>query len=1154
MKKLVHNFFFDAGKRFGKISLIMRCFLLFLLIFNFSVSAKSFSQNVKFNIELKNASFEQVLKLMEEQSDIGFIYDFQLVKQVTSLEIKLKNATVKKVLEKALKNTGLTYSFDQNIVIISKLKEASVSEEGKRTITGKVVDQKGNPLPGVAVVIQGTLEGTATDENGNYKIQASSKDALTFSFIGMKDAIFLVKDKKKIDVILYSEIQELEETTVVAFGEQKKESVVSAITTVRPMDLKSSNSDITSSFAGKIAGVIGWQTGGIPGALTEEEMNTKFYVRGITSFQTSANIDPLILIDGIESSKLDLARIAPEDIESFSVMKDASATAMYGARGANGVILVNTKKGEEGSVYTSVRYEAIASMPTREIDVVDPITYMKMYNRALISRSPSASPKYSVERIERTRLKSYPSWVYPATDWYQLMFKDHSINHHLGVNIRGGSKVIQYYASVNYNQDHGMLKTDRLNQFDCNIKNTTTSFRTNLNINLNAGIKLVINSSASFDKYRGPYTNMQQAYALAFAASPVDFAPMYPGDDTYNWPHLRFGASLDPKQLNPYMLSQQGYNERMRYSASSRAEYIQNLSSLIKGLELRGSVSMVKTAYSLTPYTTIPAKYSLEHYDFETGKHTLRALNPDDARRTLELVKSQQASTGSTQMTYEGRLLHTAAWNDHQTSLTAVVSALEFNATPVSSVLNGMEHRNLVFSMRGTYGFKDRYFAEASFGYNGSERFAEKNKLGFFPACGMAWIASKEEFMKPLSNWLSFLKFRASYGKVGNDGIIKEPRFVYLPLIDQSTAVGDPEPNGNAVLDRYRISSYANENIQWEIAEQANLGLEAKLFNGIVEFTADAYREIRHNIIANRTTIPASMGIEVPPMDNIGKVKSGGIDFSGKIQHAFSNDFWVILNGTFTYNKATYLEIEEATDKPHWQRKVGKEISQQVGYIAEGLFRDRAEIDNSPVQGGNVMPGDIRYRDLNKDGTIDVKDATYIGFPETPRVIYGFGGFVNYKNWEFNFSFQGSGKRSFFMNPKVISPFNGDHAMLTAIYNDYWSADKVSNKPFWPRLSTQNLISHNPQEDWYNANNNETRKSTYFMRKCNFLRCSGLELAYNVKKNLIRKSKTQNLKLFIRANNPFVITNFKIWDVELGENGFNYPIQKTYTAGLNFSF
>ena len=315
----------------------------------------------------------------------------------------------------------------------------------------------------------------------------------------------------------------------------------------------------------------------------------------------------------------------------------------------------------------------------------------------------------------------------------------------------------------------------------------------------------------------------------------------------------------------------------------------------------------------------------------------------------------------------------------------------------------------------------------------------------------------------------------------------------------------------------------------------------------------DVYQEIRHKIIESRTVIPASMGVELPPLDNMGKVRSRGMDLSAKVQHAFTPDFWIILNGTFTYNKAVYKELEESTDKPAYQRKVGYELSQAVGYIAEGLFKDQAEIDNAPLQ-PTAMPGDIRYRDVNSDGVIDVEDAVHIGFPETPRLVYGFSGFINYKNWEFNFAFQGSGKRGFFLDPVALSPFVEDHAMLKEIYESHWTTNNMLDRPFWPRLSTEGIQVNNPQEDWYNASNTEVRKSTYFMRECRFLRCTALELAYNLPESFKNKLRLQNVKFFARANNPFLISNFKIWDVELGETGFNYPIQKTLAIGLNVSF
>lgn len=1103
----------------------------------------------KVTISMKNATLEAILTEINRQT--GLDYGFQSngsVDKNRRFTLEVTDVTVEEALNTLLKDSPYDYVLEKNriVIVIREKKPVQLI-----AVTGRVVDEKGNPIPGATVLIQGTTQGVATDADGRYTINTRSEDALRISFIGYKTEVVPLKGKTKLNVRLNPTAENIEEVTVVAFGEQKKESVVSAITTVDARTLKSSSSDLTSQFAGKIAGIVGWQTGGIPGALTEEEMNTKFYIRGITSFQSKANIDPLILIDGVESSKLDLSRMTPEDIETFSVMKDASATAMYGARGANGVILITTKKGQEGSVYTSVRYEAVLSMPTREIEVVDPINYMKMYNQALLARNPDATPQYSVERIERTGSPSYPSWVYPANDWYDIMFHDYSINHRAGLNIRGGSRLVQYYTSVNYVRDEGMLKTDRLNQFKCNIENSTFSFRTNLNIDLSAGIRLNINTSANLDKYRGPYADVSQAYYLAFNASPVDFAPTYPADESSNWPHLRFGA-VDQNTTNPYLILHQGYKDRRHYSAVARAEYIHNLSTLLKGLELRASVSMNQTGYYANAYKTVPYMYALKDYDFETGVHQLNALNSSEASRTLTKDTDGQHtnSSQSTQMSYEVRGLHVAAWGEHQTSLTVVFNAQETTYSQTASVLDGIPNRNMGVSMRGTYGWRDKYFAEASFGYNGSERFAKDHQFGFFPALGAAWIASKERFLADhTAHWLSFLKFRFSWGKVGNDGVIKTPRFTHLPLLDNDSAL-DPAPSGNNISRPY-VASYPNEKLTWEIAEQSNIGIETKFFGGIVELNADIYQEIRHNILDYRYTMPSTTGLEKPQIGNVGKARSRGIDLSGKIQHAFTPDLWMILNGTFTYSKATYREIEEATSKPEWQRREGHELSQQIGYIAEGLFRDQAEINNSPTQGGDIMPGDIRYRDINEDGVIDVNDATYIGFPTTPRVIYGFSGFFNFKNIEFSFAFQGSGKRAFFMNPQNISPFVDNRAMLKAIYDDHWSADNMKEHPFWPRLSTQSITAHNPQEAWTGS---EERRSTYFMRECSFLRCTSIELAYNLPREFLQRLRMQTVKFYARVNNPFLITNFKVWDVELGDNGFNYPIQRTWSIGLNLSF
>lgn len=1103
-------------------------------------------KNVTINIQ--NKPIKLILIEIQKQTGLNFAYNDTVLSSYENKSVNVTNQSVESVLKALFKGTDLTYKITGNTINITKL-PVQKGKPIREIIIGKVLSSDKVPLPGATVIVKGTSTGAIVDAAGNFAVNAMPGDVLQFEYLGYVPIEMSVKkETQNILVQMKPEVMAVDDVVVTAFGQkQTKESLVGSVSTVNAKQLKSSSSDLTTSFAGNIAGMVAWQTGGIPGALTEDEMNTKFYIRGITSFQSGANVDPLILLDGVESSKLDLARIDPEDIESFSVLKDAAATAMYGARGANGVIYVTTKKGQAGSVYTSVRYEAVVSMPTRDIDVVNPVEYMKLYNEATIGRNPYASPVYTRERIENTNNPNVPSFVNPANDWYKTMFKPMSMNHRIAVNIRGGSEKVQYYASVNYNQDNGMLKTDQLNQFKVNIQNQGFTLRTNLNIDLSKGIKLVVNSFSTLDKYHGPMTDVKEAYYMAFGANPVDFAITYPADDYYKWDHIRFGGKI--RDYNPYAEVHKGYNDRMRYSTTNKVEYIQDLSFIAKKLEFRANASLSQEGYFSTSFATNPYKYTLKDYDYTTGKHELFSEN-SDASRILSSVPAAKESTAQTKMGFDVRLIHSANWKNHQTSALLLFNMQENRFAMPGSLFKSFPQRNISLAGNFTYGYKDKYFFQGSFGYNGSERFSKENRMGFFPSLGCSWVVSKEKFMEPIADLVPFLKLRYSWGKVGNDGIVNDPRFVHLSSVFLRSVDGIRPASSQ--LKGYVIGNYANPEVTWEIAEQMNLGLDLKLFKGIVEFNADIYNEIRHNVLDYRTTIPTSLGLFQPAYDNIGKVNSKGADLSLKVQHAFSGDLWIILNGTFTYNKATYLEIEEATNKPAWQKRVGNEISQQFGYIAEGLFMDEAEIINSPYQGGNVMPGDIRYRDINDDRKIDVFDAVPIGYPETPRIIYGFNAFINYKNFEFNFSFQGMGQRSFFIDPKRISPFEGNKAVLTAIANDHWTPSNVSNKPFWPRLSPKNIITHNPQED-YNANT-ETRKSTYFMNSGNFIRCKSIELGYNLPKRVSEKIRLKNIKIYVRTNNPFVATPFDVWDIELGSDGFNYPIQRTYSAGINVSF
>ena len=1026
---------------------------------------------------------------------------------------------------------------------------AKVQQSSK--FKGKISDTVGDPLPGATVQIKGSTKGVIADMDGNFEFDdCPINSTLVVSYIGMETKEIKYTGQKFLNIVMEAKTDELEEVTVVAFAKQKKESVLSSITTVKPAELKVPSSNLTTAFAGRVAGLISYQTSGEPG-----KDNASFFIRGITTFGAEAKKDPLILIDGIELSTEDLARLNTDDIASFTIMKDATATALYGARGANGVISVTTKEGKEGKVSVNARVENSFSSPTKRVKIADPVTFMRMQNEAIKTRDPMGLALYSEEKITMTERGLYPD-IYPATDWYDTMFKNTTINQRANLSISGGGTVARYYVAANISKDNGNMKVDKRNNFNSNINLMKYAVRSNVNVNLTKTTELILRMSATFDEYTGPIGGGSTMYKEVMQANPVLFKPYYEPDEQYAYAnHILFGNYGSANYVNPYALALKGYNDYSKNTMLTQFEFKQKLDMVTEGLFARVKINMDRYSEYSVDRNYKPFFYNIGTSDLLTNSYTLIRLNPSEGTEYIDYNPGNRYI--DTSFYLEAAAEYNRTFEDKHTVNALLVYTMRNKKSGIADDLQlSLPNRNIGLAGRLAYNYDSRYFAEFDFGYNGSERFAKHNRMGFFPAVGMAWVTSSEPFMSSVSSVIDFLKFRVSYGKVGNDGIISSPRFAYAPSFGASSGYFDPQAGsgGRAELMPQQVINYGNDNIKWEIAEQLNFGLETKFFKGLVELNIDAYQEIRHNIIGYRSNIPANTGIAYEQLANIGKSRSRGIDFSGKIQHAFNKDLWVILNGTFTYNKVIYRAIEEATEKPDWQRKVGKEISQPMGYIAEGLFQDEAEIKNSPKQNGDVMPGDIRYRDINGDGYIDVNDATFIGFPETPGIIYGFQGFVNYKNFEFNFAFQGAGRRSFFMDPRKLSPFVDDHAMLTAIYKDHWSDDNMAKKPFWPRLSTYNLVAHNPEEDWYNSKAVETRKSTYFMRSCHFLRCTSLELAYNMPQNLMKRWKLQNMKFFVRANNPFLFSNFKVWDVELGEDGFNYPIQKTYALGLNFSF
>ncbi|MDR2385054.1 MAG: TonB-dependent receptor [Tannerella sp.] len=1022
--------------------------------------------------------------------------------------------------------------------------------------TGKVVDSNGDPIIGAIVQLRDNpSRGTTTDVDGKFSLDGVAIGAIIdFSFMGYVkvDRKF---DGKEMTIILLEDSQLLEEVEIVAFGTQKKESVSASITTISPKNLKAPTSNLTTTFAGQMAGMISYQSSGEPGA-----DNAEFFIRGVTTF--GYNVDPLILVDNIEITKDELARIQPDDIESFSIMKDAAATALYGARGANGVILIKTKEGTVGKTQLNIRIENTFSKPTKEIDLADPVTYMKMHNEAIVTRQLGDPLMYSDEKIENTERGLYPL-LYPSTDWSSELLKKYTANQRVNVNIRGGGDVARYYVAASYSKDNGILKVDPKNNFNNNVNLNIYSLRSNVNVDLTKTTELKVSLDGTFEDYTGPLGSGSRMYELIMKSNPVLFPAYYPIDEDHRYvTHTLFGNAGDGQYLNPYAEMVRGYRQYNKSIMGAQMEVQQKLDFLLKGLKFRALFNTKRTARNEIYRQYDPYYYKLMDHNYLTGEYHVDIINPDANGESLQ--------SGITIPTVENTVYFESAVNYNQTfnEIHDVGAQLVFTmrnrtipatANDASTVLGSLPYRNMGLAGRLSYAYLSRYFLEGNFGYNGSERFSKQHRWGFFPSISAGWMVSKEDFFESLTETISQLKFRGSYGLAGNDNI-SNSRFLYLSnvsLNSGSTAYAFGYEQNGYIRPGISISRYADPNISWEVSYKTNLAMELTLFKNLAVIW-EYFTEKRTNILQSRTTIPYSMGLWANPQANLGKAKGNGTDFS--LTHDYAQGkFWIQNRVNFTYAVSEYTQFEDYDyDTEWWKLRVGNSTTQRFGYIAEGLFIDDADVENSPQQFGSnlVKAGDIKYRDLNGDGVISDRDMAPIGYPETPEIQYGFGSSLGYRGWDFSFFFNGIHRRSFWIDYNAVSPFfnttgsnntpgspAGHNALAQFIADSYWSESNRNPYAIWPRLATAlNQVQHNAYTN------------TWFMRDGAFVRLKQVELGYTIPEKLLDKYRVKNLRLYVTGTNLFSISKFKLWDVEMAGKGLGYPIQKTFNLGLYVTF
>ena len=1112
---------------FKKIAALIPCLLLTVAL-NAQTVTKAF----------RSVPLKTVLEEVERQTGYSILFENEDVDVSRPVTATFKDATLQTVLDTVLdKSLRYTVKGGGKLVTISRRSPVSAptAPNGEMTVAGTVISSADNqPIVGANIYVEGTNVGTTTDAGGNYKLTVpASAKMVTVSFLGYDTKKISVRDIHLFKLITLADASnKLEDVVVVGFGVQKKESLVGAVQSVKPSDLQTSSSNLSTSFSGKIAGVIAVQKSGEPGA-----DGANFWIRGISTFGSGQS--PLLILDGVEITNQMLNNIPPETIESFSVLKDATATALYGSRGANGVMIITTKNGRDSEKMTiNLRAEFGASAPTRVPKVADGITYMETFNEARTTRGEK--PYYSNEKIMGTKLGLDP-YVYPNVDWYDMLFKDCTFNQNFNFNMTGGAKKIDYFLNASVYNENGIMRKPEASKFDTNINAQKYLFQANVSADATKTTRVSLKMNTQLHYRHAPIQSVSDLFAYAMTGMPCEFPATLPGEESDTF--VRFGTNNAWNSgffTNPYAQLCRGYGDQFRGHFTSALTVNQNLDFITKGLSATGMATFYNRVYSAVYRSFTPFMYQLTDYNIdEAGNYSYTSNSTNTGTTYLGTTRGKD---GYRELAFQAKIDYARTFGKHDVGATIVYMQKERNM----NISDEQEYAALPYRQQGlagrvTYGFDKRYLFEANFGYNGSENFAAGKRFGFFPSVAVGWVISNEPFWKGIKEQVNLFKLRASYGLVGNDVISKDyaDRFPYLTTVDMGQ--GYDVYIGNNFQRKYGpiLSVYGNPNATWEESRKLDIGVEIGLFDSL-NIIFDWFKEKRSGIFMQRTSLPSTFGMSgITPWANIGKVDNSGVDISVDYNKAFSKDLILSLRGTFTYAHNEIVEMDEPKYKWAYQYKAGHPINSIQCLIAEGLFRDEEEIASSPSQDiyattYPIRPGDVKYRDLNDDKIIDDNDMCWTGNPTVPEIIYGFGFSLKYKGFDCSAFFQGQGKVSILMynyHPFATAATPGS-GLMQWIADEHWSEDDPNPKALYPRLSPL----------W---NNNNTKASTLYVRNGKMLRLKTAEIGYTYKK----------MRVYVSGTNLLTFAPFKYWDPEKGSgNGLGYPLQRTYNLGFQFNF
>lgn len=1010
-------------------------------------------------------------------------------------------------------------------------------------VTGVVTDTNKEPMIGVNVSIS-NIPGldAITDLNGKYSIKMPPYHKLVFTYIGFEKVEVLVKEQRTVNVTMKeASAREIDEVVITGTGAQKKLTVTGAITNVDVDVLKANPSgSMANALAGNVPGILAMQTSGKPGSVSE------FWIRGISTF--GASNSALVLVDGFERS---LDEINVEDVESFSVLKDASATAIYGSKGANGVVLITTKHGKAGKINISAKAETFYNMLTQVPDFVDGYTYASMANEAKITRN--LEPLYKADELEIFRLGLDPD-LYPNVNWIDELLRKGSWSTRATLSMNGGGNTARYYVSGSYLDQQGMYKVDKaLKDYNTNANFRRWNYRMNVDIDITKSTLLKVGVSGSLQKANDSGVGSDAIWTALMGYNAIMVPKLYSNG------YVPAYGNDNGDRFNPWVqATMTGYRENWKNNIQTNVTLEQKLDFITKGLRFVG-----RFGYDTENNNWINRRKWPEQWKAKRFRATDGTLDYDRVAEERKMFQ-ESGSDGLRNEFFEAELHYSRGFKHHHLGGT-----LKYNQSSKIKTVGlgddlkqGIARRNQGLAGRFTYNWNYRYFIDFNFGYTGSENFAAGHRFGFFPAISGAWNIAEESLIKKHLKWMNMFKIRYSYGKVGNDNL-GNTRFPYLYDIETMTKKdGDKTVDtggynfGDYTFDRYyggmRYSSLSSPNVTWEIATKHDLGIDFSFFNDKLSGSVDYFNEKREGIYMLREYLPGIVGLESNPSANVGKVTSEGFDGHFTFRQKLGA-VGLTIRSNITYSKNEIVDRDEENNYYWYKMQKGHRVNQARGLISLGLFKDYDDIRNSPVQdfdGYKVMPGDIKYKDVNGDGKIDGNDQVAIGATTKPNLIYGFGIAANWKGLDVNLHFQGAGKSTYFIDGSTVHMFklgDGWGNVLSEMANsNRWISADISGDP-----ATENPNAEYPRLS-YGPNSNNYQQSTYWLRNGSYLRLKTVEVGYTLPTQLVNKVHFNTVRIFFVGTNLLTWSAFKLWDPEMGStDGKRYPLSKNLSLGIS---